>query len=866
MLGTALRAIYIAIKLNDSDFYRKLSQVNQATDEAIKKVKQMNNALEELGKYMAGVGAVGQAGIGLAVKQFADFEQAFVNLKRVMPSDRDFERIQKSAEVMAKYYGRSVEDIIGVMELWARQGKNTEDQLEKLTNATLLWATAEGLDAREATEYLTYILNGFSMSASDAIRVVDALNEVSNNFATDSVKLAQTLQEAAGTAAEMGVTFEQLVGYATALHAAGYEAGEAGNFLSYMFSKLRDKSVVELLEQAGIAVYDSTGHFRSASAILSDLAKKWDYLDDKTRHAIASQITVGGRIAMFYALFKNWDIAIKATNTALHSQGSAAREASRALQTLHIELNRLKTSLMIVGAHIGKTVVPLIKPFIKLIEALADAFTKLPEPIQNAIGVGIAFSTMLMLVGGGAILLRAKLIELIGHLATLGLVELQTSAETLTLGGALRILAVQGFKSSIGAIFGFARALFTAQVGLMGLSIPLLPLIAGIGALIGVILALQDIMVKGWEHSRLKQALDWLLEKLPFLKPIAESVGNAINWLRQSFDWLAKFIGGAINWIRQAINRLGPLKYLLLGPVGGIVYLMTHFAKLKQSITSLPDAISQFLDRLGPLRYLLLGPVGSIVILMRNMDRLKSATSSALIAIKSLWDKTIGWIITKIDEFITKIKQTWEFITKSPIGKALETAFSFTPAGVILNAIKIVQPKIKPVIEKPEMDKRFYEEGSVVLKVKTPKIKPEIEKPELSWLEQLYLRVKPLFEMTRIPELMGVVRYIPDVIKPEVRNFIAGVTYIPKLVKPEITHELTKITPTHSQFIRTTTIQPMPNISISISSPINFDKVVIRSDEDIKKLAKEIKKEMEDIAESALERVIARKFASYGVY
>ncbi len=51
---------------------------------------------------------------------------------------------------------------------------------------------------------------------------------------------------------------------------------------------------------------------------------------------------------------------------------------------------------MIVRAHIGKAVVLLIRPFVKLVEALADAFTKLPELIQNVIGVGIAFSTMLM--------------------------------------------------------------------------------------------------------------------------------------------------------------------------------------------------------------------------------------------------------------------------------------------------------------------------------------------------------------------------------------------------------------------------------------------------------------------------------------
>ncbi|RLI82718.1 hypothetical protein DRP04_03275, partial [Archaeoglobales archaeon] len=360
------------------------------------------------------------------------------------------------------------------------------------------------------------------------------------------------------------------------------------------------------------------------------------------------------------------------------------------------------------------------------------------------------------------ILLRAKLIELIGHLATLGLVELQTSAETLTLGGALKILAISGFKSSIGAILGFARALFTAQIAIAGLSVPLLPLIAGITAVVGAVLLLQDVLVKGWEKSYLGRFVSWLLDKLPTLKSAAEAVGNAINWLRQGFDWLAKSIGGVIHWIQQAIDRIGPLEYIIMGPVGPIVYLITH------------------------------------------IDKLKSATSSALSAIKSAWDATIGFIINKISELIAKVKQAWNFIAKSPIGKL--GSFMFNPIGVIMRAVKIIQPKIKPIIEKPEMDKRFYEEGSVVLKVKTPKIKPEIEKPELSWLEQLYLRVKPLFEMTKIPELTGIIKYLPQIIQPEVKNLVAGITYVPKLIKPEISADLTKIVPTPSQLVSSTVI------------------------------------------------------------
>ncbi len=654
MFGDAIRAIYVAIKLNDRDFYSKLQRVNQATDEAVKKFRKMNEALEDIGKYSLGAGIGLSASLGFAVKQAADFEQALVNLQKVMPEDTDFNRIAEAAKVMAKTYGRSVNDVLAAMELWARQGKKQEEVI-KLTNAALQWAIAENLDVAEATEYLTYIINQFNMSAEDSTHIIDALNEVSNNFATDSRKLAQSLSDAGASAKALGVSFDELVGYATALHAAGYQAGEAGTFLSYMFSRLYSKEATKAFREAGIEVMDTNGKFRAASEIIAELAKRWDSLTDKQKAMIADSITVGGRVTMIRALMQNYGMAVDATNTALHSQGSAAREVERALKTFNVELAKTWESLKEVGITIGTSLIPVVRPLLKVIQALANAFNALPDPIKNIIGIALGLSAVVLTIGGATLLARAAIFRMASSLFTLIGAEMGAITTTAALRTSLAILARQGvmaFTNLIRAVLSFSAALITN------------PITWAILGIVAAILLLQDVLVKGWEKSYLGRFVNWLLEKLPFLRPVAEGVATAINYMRRGFELVSSAIQRFIGWIQQGLDAIGPLKYAILGPIAPIVYLVTH------------------------------------------MDRLKSATSSALSAVKSAWDMTIGAIIAKIRGFISAIQNAWKTISENPVFKAAQTVLQFTPAGMGLKvaATTVTEhriPSLAEILPKP---------------------------------------------------------------------------------------------------------------------------------------------------------------------
>src|SRR5690606_34422038 len=178
-------------------------------------------------------------------------------------------------------------------------------------------------------------MNAFNIEAEESIRIVDAFNEVDNNFAVSTKQLAEGMSKAASTAKTFGVTMEESVGHITAISAVTQESGKIiGNSLKTIYSRITTmKDAEQILNSVNIQVKDMEGNVRPVQDILSDLGAKWHELSDAQKQQIA--VTIAGRyqLSRFLALMNNWDMAVNATTTALTSQGSAMRENDRYLES-----------------------------------------------------------------------------------------------------------------------------------------------------------------------------------------------------------------------------------------------------------------------------------------------------------------------------------------------------------------------------------------------------------------------------------------------------------------------------------------------------------------------------------------------------
>ena len=78
---------------------------------------------------------------------------------------------------MARQLGSTTKEVAKGSVEWLRQGKTVEETNKLLTASTML-SKVGMIEATEATELMTAALNGFKLSADDAMGIVDKLSAV----------------------------------------------------------------------------------------------------------------------------------------------------------------------------------------------------------------------------------------------------------------------------------------------------------------------------------------------------------------------------------------------------------------------------------------------------------------------------------------------------------------------------------------------------------------------------------------------------------------------------------------------------------------------------------------------------------------
>ena len=278
-------------------------------------------------KTDAALAALAVGGLALAFNKSADFEGAMIELQKVLGEDNPaaMALAKQAAFDLSAQYGESSSSILLSTANFKQAGFEIEDALTLTKNAMDL-VIAGGLDASLASDLLISTLKGFKAPASEAARLIDILNEVSNNYATNVQELAIGMAALSPVANLMGFSFEETAGLLTPIIEIFRSGSEASNALKVGLLQLINdaKPVEEALTALGVAQKDANGSLRSGKDILADVSKAFLTVDEDSKLYFTSQLVGIRQAARMTEVFDGLAKSTEITAVAYGAAGSAA--------------------------------------------------------------------------------------------------------------------------------------------------------------------------------------------------------------------------------------------------------------------------------------------------------------------------------------------------------------------------------------------------------------------------------------------------------------------------------------------------------------------------------------------------------------
>ena len=234
------------------------------------------------------------------VQSVIDLDTAMVELIKVTDETQSvYENFRDTSFEVADSIASTAQEVVNASAGFARMGYNIREAAELGELALIFKNVGDEIEnVDESTASLIATMKGFAMEAEDASHIVDAINEISNNFAVTSGDLADGVERVSAVMSQSNVSFEQTLGLITGATEVMQDAAKASTGLRFLTQRLRgvdeegEKIVgfVPQLEQAfskiGVTLQDSNGQIRNTYDILQDLANVYPTLDQNTKQYI----------------------------------------------------------------------------------------------------------------------------------------------------------------------------------------------------------------------------------------------------------------------------------------------------------------------------------------------------------------------------------------------------------------------------------------------------------------------------------------------------------------------------------------------------------------------------------------------------
>lgn len=311
------------------------------------------------------------------VSNVVKLDTAMTNLYKVTDeTDSKYNQFLVKANKNAQELGRSVSSLVEQTATWAKLGFSIE-QSANLAKISSIYSNVGEIDDKTAVSDLVTAMKAFNIETSKSITIVDSLNKLGNEFATDAGSLGEGLKNAASAMALGGMDINRSLALLTGGSEITQNAGELGNALKV--GQMRVMGMKGALEELGeeaeglesvskiqthilnltkgqvnIMNDADPSKFKDYYEILEGVSKVFDSLDQTKRADLLETLfgkQRGNQGAAVIQAFQSGQVQ-KALEASLNSAGSAYAEQEKWLESIDAKTQQFIASFQSLSSTI----------------------------------------------------------------------------------------------------------------------------------------------------------------------------------------------------------------------------------------------------------------------------------------------------------------------------------------------------------------------------------------------------------------------------------------------------------------------------------------------------------------------------------
>ena len=373
-----------------------------------------SDAWERTGAVTAGAGAAMVAGVGLAIKSYADFDKQMSSVQAATHATAgDMTQLRDAAvKAGADTAFSAVEAAQGIEEL-AKAGVSTKDIMGGGLKGSLDLAAAGSLGVAEAAEISASALTQFKLSGDKIPHLADLLAAGAGKAQGSVSDLGAALNQSGLVAASTGLTIEETTGSLAAFASAGLTGSDAGTSFKTMLMSLNPNSAAAatLMNELGISAYDAQGKFVGMSEYAGILQNALKDMSDEQRNATLKTLFGSDAVRAANVLYEQGAAGINKWEAAVNDAGYAAETAAIMQDNLAGDIEKLGGSMDSVFLKSGSGANDFLRGLAQGAEDAVDWIGQIPGPVLSA-GASIAGIVGIAALGAGAFLnLTPKVLE-----------------------------------------------------------------------------------------------------------------------------------------------------------------------------------------------------------------------------------------------------------------------------------------------------------------------------------------------------------------------------------------------------------------------------------------------------------------------